>query len=238
MTVARERVRDVPKFVDSTVATLGLPPEAGRTPLCRQGLIQVVELLRSFGGARPLQTLEIGLGYGVSAAVTLATGLVDRHLVLAYDGNAERTELARKIASSQDRSGALEIRMGLSQDLLPGLVQSGAMFDLALVDGGHRFDDVFVDTYYVARLLRPGGYMVLDDTWMPSIRHVVAWLRTNMTGVWTALPDVPGVSVFRRTGGEDQREWNHFVPFAVPRLAQSIWSRLLPFALPPAFRFK
>ncbi len=238
MPVAAERMRDVPTFVDATVGTLGLPPEAGNTPLCRQGLIQVVELLRSFGGARPLQTLEIGLGYGVSAAVTLATGLVDRHLVLAYDGNAERTELARKIASSQDRSGALEIRMGLSQDLLPGLVQGGAMFDLALVDGGHRFDDVFVDTYYVARLLRPGGYMVLDDTWMPSIRHVITWLRTNMTGVWTELPDVENIVVFRRTGGEDQREWTHFVPFGLPQRPRSRWARLLSPAPPPAFRFK
>jgi len=31
------------------------------------------------------------------------------------------------------------------------------------VDGNHRFDAVFVDLYYLGRLLRPGGVMFLDD---------------------------------------------------------------------------
>ena len=48
-------------------------------------------------------------------------------------------------------------------------MSEGRRFDLALVDGNHRFDAVFVDVYYLARLLRPGGIVSVHDHHLPGI---------------------------------------------------------------------
>jgi methyltransferase family protein len=66
-----------------------------------------------------------------------------------------------------------------SADALPRLAQEGERVRLAFVDGLHLFDAALVDFFYVDRLLEPGGAVVLDDLWMPSVRRLVAFVRRN-----------------------------------------------------------
>jgi predicted O-methyltransferase YrrM len=56
-----------------------------------------------------------------------------------------------------------------SEAALPRLLGEGRSFDLAFMDGDHRFDGVFVDLFYFARLVRPGGVVFLDDWQLPSV---------------------------------------------------------------------
>jgi hypothetical protein len=42
--------------------------------------------------------------------------------------------------------------------------------DAAIVDGGHRYHEVFVDLYFLRKIVRPGGIIILDDHWWPSVR--------------------------------------------------------------------
>jgi predicted O-methyltransferase YrrM len=51
---------------------------------------------------------------------------------------------------------------------------------MAVVDGNHRYDAVFVDLYYLGRLLRPGGIVFIDDYYLPGIAKAVAFLLTNL----------------------------------------------------------
>jgi len=37
------------------------------------------------------------------------------------------------------------------------------LFDLIYIDGGHRYEQVLEDLAKYSRLVRPGGYLVLDD---------------------------------------------------------------------------
>jgi hypothetical protein len=48
------------------------------------------------------------------------------------------------------------------------------------VDGDHRFEGVFLDLYFMTRLVRPGGLVVVDDMWMPAVRTAVAYVERNL----------------------------------------------------------
>jgi hypothetical protein len=85
-----------------------------------------------------------------------------------------------------------------SQWALPRIaVRSDPVFDFALVDGQHGWPMVFVDFYYVNYLVRPGGFIMLDDTQLYSVNELVKLLR-EQPGYEVAL-DMGKVVVFRKT---------------------------------------
>jgi Methyltransferase domain len=84
-----------------------------------------------------------------------------------------------------------------SQLALPRLLSERRGFDLAFVDGDHRFEGVFLDLYFMTRLVRPGGLIVVDDPWMPSVRTALAYVERNLGA--TLEPDaLPGGFRWRR----------------------------------------
>jgi hypothetical protein len=89
-------------------------------------------------------------------------------------------------------------------------------FDLAFVDGDHRFDGVFLDLAYLGRLVRPAGIVFVDDYQLPAVVRAVSFFVTN-TG-WVAEevsrtdPDHNWVAL--RTPAEPrERAWDFFVDF-------------------------
>ena len=80
--------------------------------------------------------------------------------------------------------------------MLPRLVADGLTFDLAVVDGNHRFDAVFLDLVYLGRLLRPGGIVFVDDYQLPSIARAVSFFLANL-----------GWSVEETSNAEDRHHW-------------------------------
>ncbi len=117
-----------------------------------------------------------------------------------------------------------------SQLALPRMVAQGARFDLILVDGGHRFDDVFLDLIYADRLLEPGRVVVIDDLWMPAIRAATSYVERNLGYALEpdALPEgfrrlrspLPGrrrsagrVAVLRKPVRERERDWDDYQGF-------------------------
>jgi len=67
-----------------------------------------------------------------------------------------------------------------SQIVLPRFVSEGRCFDLAFVDGNHRFDGVFIDLSYLARLLRKGGIVFVDEYQLPAVARATAFFVTNV----------------------------------------------------------
>jgi hypothetical protein len=64
-----------------------------------------------------------------------------------------------------------------SEFALPELAQSReATFDFVFIDGVHTFDHTLLDCFYATRLLRVGGYLVVDDIGMTAVRRVVDYL--------------------------------------------------------------
>lgn len=99
---------------------------------------------------------------------------------------------------------------------LPRLVSEGRRFDLGYVDGGHLFENAFLDIYYMHRLVRPGGLIVVDDLWMPAIRAAVSYATLNLGLTREDQPDPAArrFAVLRTPTAPVSRPWDHFVPFA------------------------
>jgi Methyltransferase domain len=62
---------------------------------------------------------------------------------------------------------------------LPKLVSEGQQIDLVYIDGSHLFEDVFVDFYFVSRLLSDGGVLLFDDCSDPHVRKILRFIQTN-----------------------------------------------------------
>lgn len=94
-----------------------------------------------------------------------------------------------------------------SQWALPRIAASSEpMFDFALVDGQHGWPMVFVDFCYINYVVRPSGFIMLDDTQLYSVNELVKLLR-KQPGYEVAL-DIGKVVVFRKTTA--QRELPDF----------------------------
>ena len=137
---------------------------------------------------RPSRTLEIGLAHGASALAILATlqstGVSDFHHTAIdpfqhrlFKGSACR--LLRE-AGFADHFRLLEEPSAIA---LAGLARAGESFDFVYVDGSHLFEDVFVDLYYAAGLLREGGLVLLDDCRDPHVAKVIRFLHSNYAGI-------------------------------------------------------
>ena len=139
------------------------------------------------------RTLEIGLAMGGSCLVFTQThkelGASPEHQHVAIDPfqRSPWIDEAGLLAVERDNlSGYLDFREDYSCYVLPGLIKAGAKFNLVYIDGSHLFEDVFVDFYYVARLLEEGGIMLFDDSTNPHIRKVVRFVRRNLA---SSLPE-------------------------------------------------
>jgi hypothetical protein len=63
---------------------------------------------------------------------------------------------------------------------LARLVADGLVADAAFVDGSHRFHEVFVDLYYIRKLVRGGGLVILDDTEFASVGTALRYFEVNL----------------------------------------------------------
>ena len=63
---------------------------------------------------------------------------------------------------------------------LARLVADGFVADAAFVDGSHRFHEVVVDLYYLRKLVRPGGLVILDDTDVASVGTALRYFEVNV----------------------------------------------------------
>jgi predicted O-methyltransferase YrrM len=167
------------------------------------------------------RTIEIGLGYGVSA-LYVCDGLVRgrnpnaRHVVLDPFQSGRFANCGLQVLEEAGVTHLIEHHAEISQIILPSFLREQRVFDLAFVDGNHRFDSVFVDLFYLGRLVRKGGIIALDDYDYPGIKRAVSFFLTNLgwTIEETSLPADPhGWVVLRTSPTEDTRDFRYFVEF-------------------------
>ena len=53
------------------------------------------------------------------------------------------------------------------------MIEDGRAFEFAFVDGSHEFENVFVDFYYLYKLLEMGGIIAFHDANRFSIRKAL-----------------------------------------------------------------
>lgn len=187
-------------------------PLDSRTRVRREGCELLATLVRRI---RAKRTLEVGCAYGFStlymaAALAEVGGL--KHVSIDPFQDRRWSGIGRHAIMRAGLSTIHELIPALSDLALPMLHQQGLRFDLAFIDGDHRFDAIIADIRNVGRLLGPGGVLVLDDTWMRSTRTAMGWLERNLP--YRPIAHGHNLAVYQKQA-EDQRPWDHFVPFAV-----------------------
>jgi predicted O-methyltransferase YrrM len=162
------------------------------------------------------QTIEIGLGYGLSALHIceglLANGRADaRHLVIDTFQSSRFADCGLQSLAAAGVTDLVEHHAEKSHFVLPQLLRAGRQFDFGFIDGNHRFDAVFVDLYYLGLLVKRGGVIALDDYDLPGIKRAVAFFVANLN--WTIEEAADGWVVLRTAHDADTRHFTYFVAF-------------------------
>ena len=180
------------------------------------------------------RTCETGLALGISTLFILSAHdqLEGETYHAAIDPLQSRAFDAAGLGLLE-RAGVRE-RLDFWEDdskiVLPQWVQQKRSLDLAFIDGDHRFEGAFLDLYYLYRIVRPGGILVVDDLWMPSVHAAVSYFTTNMGCEMSEIGEpAPRRAVFRlRRQRRDDRprmitlripdprpklRWDEFEPF-------------------------
>jgi predicted O-methyltransferase YrrM len=187
-------------------------------------------------GARA--TVEVGFALGLSClhicAGLLRSSAGGSHVAIDPTERPHWRNAGRLLVERAGVAPMVELVEEESQVALPRFHAEGRHFDVAFVDGDHRFDPAFVDIYFMTRIVRPGGLILVDDMWMPPVRLAVSYFEANL-GL-ELLPDaVPGafrwrarrrpfargvregdgeMAVLRLPDPMPDRPWDHFEEFS------------------------
>lgn len=129
--------------------------------------------------------VEVGLAYG-SSALAIGEALVaigagrPLHVIIDPLQATEWSNVGWQLLRSAGLESIARLVLQPSSMALPQLVAERLTADAAFVDGSHRFHEVFVDLYFLRKIVRPGGIVVLDDHWWPSVRTAARYFELNM----------------------------------------------------------
>jgi predicted O-methyltransferase YrrM len=170
---------------------------------------------------RAARTIEVGLGYGISA-LFLCEGLLANGAATASHVALDPFQAMRfagcglQVIEDAGVAGLVDHQAVDSHLALPLLLDEGREFDLAFIDGNHRFEGVFLDLIYLGRLVRPGSIVFIDDYQLPAVARAVSFCLTNLG--WTieessTADDLHHWAVLRTSTLPDTRSYDHYVDF-------------------------
>jgi predicted O-methyltransferase YrrM len=167
------------------------------------------------------RTIEIGLGYGISA-LYICEGLLGnadpaaRHVALDPYQATRFANCGLQFLEEAGVAGMVEHHAEVSEIALPRFLGEDRSFHLAFVDGNHRFDGVFIDLVFLGRLLRSDGIVFVDDYQLPAVARAVSYCVTNLG--WTleevsAADELHRWAVLRTSTVPDTRPFDYYVDF-------------------------
>lgn len=152
---------------------------------------------------KPERTLEVGLSFGGSCLALTAThrdlghSQGRQHVALDPFQSTVWDDCGIEMVARAGLEGFLDFRPEFSSIELPRLLSTGVRFGLVYVDGSHLFEEVFVDSFFAARLLEEGGVLAFDDSTNLHVRKVLRFVRRNLRENLEELD----LSSFRADGG-------------------------------------
>ncbi len=168
-----------------------------------------------------VSTIEIGLAFGLSA-LHICHGLLmrgndaARHVALDPHQARAFANSGLEALAQAGVANMVEHHAEESQTALPRFVTEGRRFDLAFVDGNHRFDAVFLDLIHLGRLVRGGGVIVLDDYQLPGVAKAASFCVTNLGWMLEDVSNPDALhqwAVLRTTSEPKERAFDYFVDF-------------------------
>jgi hypothetical protein len=177
--------------------TIALHRDAKGTPLrmpISKGIVQLIDQYVKPGDT----TLETGAG--LSTVAFIAKGA--RHTAIAPD--QALGERIREFCRSRDLDvDNFSYYPQYSQDFLHSVVSEHT---LCLIDGSHSFPEVFVDFFFINPLLKVGGVLIVDDTWIWTGEILVKFLAVEPK--WQLVYQDYKSAAFKKVCKTDK--YNHF----------------------------
>jgi predicted O-methyltransferase YrrM len=131
---------------------------------------------------QPSTSLEVGFAYGISTLFICdqlaRLGRPARHIVLDPFQHSEWKGIGLRNVERAGYAGFVELHEERSEIALPRLLSEQVVLDMAIIDGWHTFDHTLVDFFYINKMLRVGGVVLIDDTSYPSIGRVIDHILT------------------------------------------------------------
>ncbi|HEX3045930.1 MAG TPA: class I SAM-dependent methyltransferase [Bacillota bacterium] len=155
-------------------------------------------------------SLEVGLAYGCSAA-HIMTATKSKHYAIDPYQKSYYHSLGLENIKKLNLESNLAFENDFSHIVLPRLVQENVRLDFAFIDGGHRFDEIFLDFYYIDLLLNDQGYVLFHDSWLRATQLAASWVLKNRAE-YHFMGDNENMILFKK-GGIDKRNWMHFKEF-------------------------
>ena len=124
------------------------------------------------------RTIEIGCAQGISSLFIcdeLKNVASSFHTIIDPNQTTEWESIGIK---NLQKSGFLnyELIERPSEIALPNLLNENKVYDLAFIDGWHTFDHTLLDFFYLNRMLKVGGLIVIDDTGMPAVKKAIRYI--------------------------------------------------------------
>ena len=129
--------------------------------------------------------IEVGLAYG-SSALAIGEALCSSrrtdvsHIVIDPFQATSYGNVGWDAMEAAALAGHTTFIGEPSSIALARLAADAFTADAAFVDGSHRFHEVFVDLYFLRKLVRPGGLIVLDDAAWPSVAAALRYFDLNL----------------------------------------------------------
>ncbi|MBL0174102.1 MAG: class I SAM-dependent methyltransferase [Ignavibacteria bacterium] len=175
-----------------------------------------------------VKTLEVGCAHGISSlhiCSSLAGRTGAKHIII--DPFEYKDWHGIGIANLK-RAGYTfyELIEERSEFALPRLVQEAeGTFDLVFVDGWHTFDHTLLDMFYASKLLRVGGYIVVDDCDFVAISKAISYMSQYPCHRFHSQAVVIDPTLKRKAA----RLLRNMLP-------DSLWSNVLPKAMFDAYQ--
>lgn len=133
----------------------------------------------------PRASIEVGCATGLSTLAMFeglaAVGVEGEHT--AIDPYAGQSFWGGAASLLFDRAGIADrvtIDERESMVALPEWISARRRCDLAFIDGCHWFECALIDLTLLARIVRPGGTVAVDDPWMPPVADAIAYAVGNL----------------------------------------------------------
>jgi len=140
------------------------------------------------------RTLETGVG---ASTVIFASGGAVHTAISPSQEEHERVRAYCRASGTDDTN--LSFVVGLSDEILP-TYPTERVLDAAFIDGAHSFPYPAIDWYYIVRMLKIGGRLLLDDIPVPAVACVFHFMQSepnwrlddildNRTALFTMVAD-------------------------------------------------
>lgn len=127
---------------------------------------------------RPTNTIEVGCAYGISSLFICSElqqtpGAFHTIIDMLQSTNYKNIGVTNLNRAEIDFYKLIEKP---SEIALPKLLDEGKQYDFGFIDGWHTLDHTLIDFFYINRMLKVGGVIVIDDVTYPSINKLMRYL--------------------------------------------------------------